>query len=75
MPVRSPLRDAVFKRWSGIEMDRPESMPPLREQILLFSQISGARGFHFLKNDAQRVAILSRYLYTDWRELSCIDSP
>lgn len=72
---KSPLRLAAFKRWSGIEMDRPETMPPLREQILLYSDISTARGFHYLQTPAQRVAVLTRYLYTHWRELSCIDSP
>jgi hypothetical protein len=56
-------------------MDKSETMPPLRLTILLYSDISGARGFHFLANDSQRVAVLTRFLYTHWRELMTTDSP
>lgn len=75
MQARSPLRNSSFKRWCGIEFGRVETMPPLRERVLLYSAITGARSFQLLQSDAHRVAVLSRYLYTHWRDISTIDSP
>jgi len=64
-----------FQRWSQIDMDKPDTMPPLRENILLFSAISGARGWAFFKNQAHRVSTMRRYMYTHFREETTIDTP
>lgn len=65
----------AFKRWSQIDPDRPETMPPLRVNILLYSAISGGRSWYFLQHEAHRVRVMRDYLFTHWREEMTCDYP
>lgn len=64
-----------FKRWTPIDPDRPETMPPLRENVLLFCSFSSERRWHFFTSEGQRVAVMKRFLFTHWREEMTTDSP